>query len=111
MKMIRDNPIKSIGLLLILVAISTGVLLIRRNFYGRYSASVVDMALGFTARNLCSCRFVQERSEALCRESSEIDHLSPKLKIDSENVTVTSHFLFWMAKAQYQGPDRGCVLE
>lgn len=110
MKMIRDNPVKSIGLLVVLIAISTGVLLVRRNFYGRYSASVVDMALGFTARNLCSCYFVQGRSENLCRENSEIDHLSPTLKIDSKNSAVTSHFLFWTAKARFQN-EQGCILE
>lgn len=111
MKFVRDYPVRSFSLLVVMILISTSVLLVRRNFYGHYSASVIDLALGFTARNLCSCYFVQERSEALCRDNTEIDQLSPKLTINLEKRMVESKFLFWQVRARDLGPDFGCVLE
>ncbi len=102
---------KKTGLIIFILMICAGTFLVRRSFYGRYQASIVGMALGFTARNLCSCRFVQERSEALCRENTEIDQLSPELTIDYNHHSVISHYLFWTTRADFQGPDRGCVLE
>lgn len=111
MKFVRDYPIRSFSLLIVMILISTSVLLVRRNFYGHYNASVIDLALGFTARNLCSCYFVQERSEALCRDNTEIDQLSPRLTIHADSRAVEAKFLFWQVRARDLGPDFGCVLE
>jgi hypothetical protein len=110
MKVVRDNPIKSSLLLALLITMSLSVIVVRRNFYGRYNASVIEMALAFTARHLCSCYFVQARSEPICREDTKIEQLTPTLEINVQKREVTSTFLFWQARARDMGPDMGCVL-
>ena len=78
---------------------------------GEFKASVLDLGLGFTAKNYCSCVFVAEHSEDFCQDYASIEQVKPKLTIDFENKISESRLFFvFSAKAVYNGAQSGCAL-
>lgn len=78
---------------------------------GEFRDNKFQLAVGFTAKNYCSCLFVVERSEEECREYAALDLISPKLSVDYKNKATKSTFsLFISREAQFLGGEKGCVL-
>lgn len=78
---------------------------------GNYRANVIELGLNFTAKNFCSCLFVAEQSEAACRDHVEIDQVQPKIVFDRDRKMAKASLLMFSAEAQFQGADKGCVLQ
>jgi CubicO group peptidase (beta-lactamase class C family) len=77
----------------------------------KFKNSIMDLGLGFTAKNFCSCLFVTRNSEKECRDYAALDQVNPKLKVDLEKKETTSSlFWFFSRQARYRGEGLGCVL-
>ncbi len=76
-----------------------------------FKASVIDLGLGFTAKNFCSCLFVVGQSEEFCRDYASVQQVQPRLSVDHANKKTESQLFFiFKQEAQYFGEDKGCAL-
>jgi len=79
---------------------------------GRYRTSDPALAVAWRAKEGCSCRFVQGRSEADCLAWTRASPDVARLRVDHAARTVEARaLLLWRARARWAGPRDGCVLE
>jgi len=87
-----------------IIRVVIGVILITFILAGIYLNSLMPIITGYTAKNLCSAVFVSERNqedvENLDLNFSFISYV--KSKVDTENKTVTSRFLWGKSTAVYR---------
>lgn len=78
---------------------------------GEFRASVLELALNYTTKALCSCLFVVGNGEEECRDYASIEQVSPTFRVDRSRKIVTSKYLWFEARAIYRDPQQGCYLE
>jgi hypothetical protein len=77
-----------------------------------YDNNDLQLATGYTAKELCSCLFVMEMDEAYCRNWTRASPAVTQYKIDEANKSVeTTALLQWGARAHFDSAKFGCVLE
>lgn len=77
-----------------------------------YSASDLQLVTAYRAKELCSCLFVTGQSEEFCLRYTSEDPNVALPRIDRSRKTVsTAAFLLWGARARFDGPRTGCVLD
>lgn len=81
------------------------------NEASEYDVGLLDLAAGFSAKEVCSCVFVMERDEATCREWTRVSPDVARFEVDREKKEVrASAVLLGGAVARYTGPRTGCIL-
>jgi len=58
----------------------------------KYGNRTLTLGLGFTAKEMCSCLFVEERTEAECRDYTKLEQITPTIKIDRTKKTVKASY-------------------
>lgn len=76
---------------------------------GAYEADLLDLAVGFAAKETCSCRFVSGRTEGDCADWTRVSPDVAGTDVGADGVT-SSALLMWSAEAEYRGARDGCVL-
>jgi hypothetical protein len=78
----------------------------------QYSYNDLQLITSYTAKEMCSCLFVMEQSEAYCRVWTKQSPAVASVRIDAAHKTVESYaVLFWGARARWVDEKFGCVLE
>lgn len=77
-----------------------------------YAASDLELVTAYRAKELCSCLFVTGQSEDFCLSytSEEPDVARPRIDWETKTVS-TAAFLLWGAKARFESPRTGCILD
>ena len=77
-----------------------------------YANSDPRLLANYSAKELCSCAFVMGQTDEFCERWARA---SPNLKsyhiYRDQGLVSTRAVFFWTARARYQGPRAGCVLE
>lgn len=77
-----------------------------------YANSDLTLVTSYTAKDFCSCVFVEGMDEDYCRRWTAARPAVTSASVDSENKRVkTRALLFWSQKARYVSERDGCVLE
>ena len=77
-----------------------------------YDNSDLQLITGYTAKEFCSCLFVMEMPMAYCRAWTRASPQVAKVGVDFDRKVVEAIALIqWSARAHYDGPRFGCVLE
>lgn len=77
-----------------------------------YDNNDLQLATGYTAKELCSCLFVMEMPLDYCRNWTRASPAVTKFTIDEERKTVeTTALLQWGTKARFDSAQFGCVLD
>ncbi len=77
-----------------------------------YDNNDLQLATGYTAKELCSCLFVMEMDETYCRNWTRASPAVTKYKIDEANKRVeTTALLQWGARAHFESAKFGCVID
>lgn len=77
-----------------------------------YRNNDLELAVNHAARDVCSCLFVMELDEAGCAAWVRARPEVASFRVDRQRKVVeASAFLLWGARARYDGPRYGCVLE
>ncbi|HEY8206962.1 MAG TPA: hypothetical protein VIG99_05755 [Myxococcaceae bacterium] len=77
-----------------------------------YTNNDLELAAGHAAHDICSCLFVMNMPEDYCRAWVKASPDVARYSVDQANKTVeASALVLWGARATYQGPHFGCVLE
>jgi hypothetical protein len=87
-----------------------GALLSGSAFAGdAYKNSKAKLALGFTAKEMCSCLFVSGRTEKECRDYVDLGEVHPHISINLKRKKVTASLYFVLRQsARYEGARLGC---
>lgn len=93
---------------LVLVAVLAGC----ASKTNRYGNGLLELASGFSAKEVCSCLFVSENDEEHCRQWTRVSPNVARFKVDYVSKTVKARSLL-MGKqiARYQGDGFGCTLD
>jgi len=77
-----------------------------------YETSTIRMALAYTAKEFCSCKFVMEQSDEFCFHYVYLSkRLKPKYFINNTKKEVTVRFAILVKKkAKFINDELGCVL-
>jgi hypothetical protein len=80
---------------------------------GAYKNSKVALALGFSAKEMCSCLYVTGRPEKDCAEYVDLGgEIRPRFSVDAKQKRITASLYFLLRKsATFQGDQAGCRLE
>ena len=77
-----------------------------------YNNHDLELLTNYRAKDVCSCVFVQKRSDAYCIDWTIAEPDLATVTIDREAQTVTTQAMFfWSGQARYVDARRGCVLE
>ena len=77
-----------------------------------YNNNDLQLATGYTAKELCSCLFVMEMPLDYCTDWTRASPAVTKFKIDTVNKTVeTTALLEWGVRARYDSAKFGCRLD
>ncbi len=77
-----------------------------------YQNNDLELAVGNSARNGCSCRYVMKLSEEQCRAWVRANPDVASVRFDDEHQRVESvAFISWSAAAHVVDARHGCVLE
>lgn len=78
----------------------------------KYDTSLMDLAVAFSAKEVCSCVFVAGQTQEACAEWSRVSPDIANFEVHPDEGTVTSRALgFWSVTATYAGPEEGCKLD
>lgn len=69
------------------------------------------MASGAFSKFMCSCMFVEERSEEDCKNWSRLIIPQQSYSVDKEKKSVTATALWYSNTSRYVGKRFGCTLE
>ncbi len=76
-----------------------------------YTLDDIHIAMGFMAKETCSCAFVVKQTDEFCRAYGDLDAIPMKIAINHEAKTASAEFLwFWNRFAAYEGTGVGCRL-
>lgn len=76
-----------------------------------YDNSLFQLASGFSAKEVCSCLYVQRRDEADCAEWTRVSPNVARFKVDDATKTVTAKALgMGRQVARWQDEQTGCVV-
>ena len=77
-----------------------------------YRNNDLQLATAYTAKELCSCRFVMQMPLAYCRAFTRASPAVTKFIVDEDARTVeTTALLEWGARARFDSEKFGCVLD
>jgi len=77
-----------------------------------YDNHDLELLTNYRAKDVCSCVFVQKRSDKYCIDWTIAEPDLATVSIDRSTQTVTTEAMFfWSGKARYIDLRRGCVLE
>ena len=77
-----------------------------------YASGDLTLLVHYTAKETCSCLYVQEMPEAFCRAYSKASPAVASWESDAKTKVVTSTALgLWSASAHFVDDDVGCVLD
>jgi hypothetical protein len=102
------RAMKIAGILLLIIILTVGILLASnwkdiKNFQ--------PMASGAYAKFMCSCLFVEGRTEEQCKIWSRLSIPQSGYTINKKDMTVTSTALWYTSTARYKDKKLGCTLE
>ena len=77
-----------------------------------YSVDTIKLAVGFSAKEFCSCLYVLEQDREECRKASQgQDMVTITLKENREKQRVLASFYGVTRKASFQDGQFGCQLD
>lgn len=77
-----------------------------------YEWNDLRLVTAYTAKAVCSCLFVEERTETECAAFAIENPPIASWKADAESKTVdASALLLWSARAHWESEKFGCVLD
>jgi hypothetical protein len=77
-----------------------------------YTYNDLMLVTGYTAKDACSCLFVEEQTEEYCRAWTKANPPLGRFTFSKTSKTVTSSAaLLWSATAQYVDDTVGCQLQ
>jgi hypothetical protein len=77
-----------------------------------YDNNDLELATGYTAKELCSCLFVMEMPMSYCSAWTKASPAVTKFSVDFDKKTVESTALVdWGSKARFVSMKFGCVLD
>lgn len=79
---------------------------------GEYDNNDLELVTAYTAKELCSCLFVQEQTEEYCRAWTQASPAIARPRIDfAQKRVTTSALILWGASARFVDGQIGCQLE
>jgi hypothetical protein len=77
-----------------------------------YATGDLTLLVHYTAKETCSCLYVQEMSEDFCRAFTKASPAVASWENDKKAKVVTADALgLWSAKAHFVDDDVGCILD
>lgn len=77
-----------------------------------YDNNDLQLVTAYTAKDFCSCVFVNQMSEDYCRRWTAASPAVATVKVDYEERSVqTAAALLWGEKARFVNEREGCILE
>ena len=78
----------------------------------KYDNGLLELAAGFSAKEVCSCVFVAGLAEDACRTWTRVSPAVARFRIDTENKEVRATALAMQRTvARWVDAEHGCVLE
>ncbi len=77
-----------------------------------YDNNDAELAVGYAAKDFCSCLFVSGQTEAYCHAWTKASPQVARVRIDhSQKAVEASAILMWGARSRFVSERDGCVLE
>lgn len=78
---------------------------------GQYHNNDLELVTAYTAKDMCSCVFVQGQTEEYCLAWTKADPAVARVRVDHRARSVsTSAAILWGATAVFEDAQHGCVL-
>jgi len=94
-----------------LSCLGVGLLLLACGQPTRYQHNDLQLVTAYTAKDMCSCLFVNGQSEEYCLAWTRASPAVARIRVDHRRQRVsTSAAILWSAEAEFVDAKQGCVL-